>query len=83
MASERARGDTQGAEATGLHYKAAVMSYESKKVSTNSEYKKRGMISLIGIRLRESHVKYRVTDNSFYSVTGAAGLSFCSEGMAR
>lgn len=31
----------------------------------------------------QSHVKYRVTDNHFYSVTGAAGLSFCSEGMAR
>lgn len=30
-----------------------------------------------------SHVKYRVTDKHFYSVTAVAGLSFCSEGMAR
>lgn len=41
------------------------------------------MISVIRIGMRESHIKYRVIENHFYSVTGAAGLSFCSEGMAR
>lgn len=50
---------------------------------TNNELKESGMISLIWIRLRESHVKYRVSDNHFYSVTGTSGLAFCSEGMAR
>lgn len=44
---------------------------------TNNELKEKGMV------FGQSHVKYRVTDNRFYSVTGAAGLSFCSEGMAR
>lgn len=50
---------------------------------TNNELKERGMIPLIWIRLRESHVKYRVSANLIYSVTGASGMAFCSEGMAR